>query len=1152
MVYSGHTCSGVYITSATETILTSTIIHGSGMVGLTLSDSDSTFISTTTVTNNIRHGILIESSRNTQMNNTTAMYTNLSSIYILKSMNTSVTRVTTNHSFKWIIVQKCVNTNVSHSEFVNYSFVGVHVIHSNNTSLSNLSTGYHSVNYGLLFEVSNHITITNVTLNLKGYYGLYFSQTRNTEILNSTITDCEVGIFLKDAVDTHIENTTTLYNKLDIFVIDNSQRTTITRTTVTSSDRTYGITLQGVLDSYINDMAFVNHKYPVNNSLTNLEVRVNNVINIVDCENTTLKINFSKQSRGITVFNSANVTFLDSSFNDVNFQAITSGADPATFPAATFPAVIVLYFSTVEVHQCHFARNSISSVKAIGSSLTLRGNISFVNNTAISGTAFLLVHKSRMCISKDTYVNFNSNLATNTGGVLYIDTYMVYFNSANAIIPATECFIDVDPDSRHEKRLSFTNNTAGKGGGIIYGGQIALGWKKGWNCFRSFMNVSNISQSGFSLVSSAPSRVCICDSNGTPDCLTVFDSIEHIIYPGQTINISAVVVGQQFGTVTGSVFAQFLHRSERPRLDSWQYTQNVTKNECHRLSFSLYSKPHESDIVLILTSNQRYISHIASKEEVNKTIQFWKSASNKRPDGDVTSTIQHLYEYPVYVNVSLHPCPPGFKLTTDPPYMCECNELLQGLGGVKCYIYDVTVERSGLVWVGGNDSVVVSEYCPYNYCKKEKVNVTLSDPDSQCDYNHAGTLCGQCQQGLSLALGSSKCLPCSNKYLALIIPFLLAGLALVLFIKVLDLTISQGTINALIFFANIVKANEYIFLPQDLSHINIFISWLNLDLGIETCFANGLTPYSKTWLQFVFPLYIWSIAGLIILLARYNSRVARVMGNNSVPLLATLFLLSYAKLLRNIITALSYTIVYTSHGSKVVWSADGSLDYLGPKHVPLFAVAVAVLLFLWFPYTLVLFLGQWLYKINWQPVARLMTKLKPFLDAHYNPFKSRHRYWFGALLLVRAIILLASALIPNNSVSVILLCVSVSTPLVAYFGQMVYCNLAVSMFNTAFYMNLTILGGATLFTTTNGGNQTVVASILIGLMFIQFLGVVLLKIVHLCKCKEQMNACVHKRNNSEDDWEPYEQAALLRDVESDSDSEGQESDGLQSIPTYGM
>ena len=38
---------------------------------------------------------------------------------------------------------------------------------------------------------------------------------------------------------------------------------------------------------------------------------------------------------------------------------------------------------------------------------------------------------------------------------------------------------------------------------------------------------------------------------------------------------------------------------------------------------------------------------------------------------------------------------------------------------------------------------------------------------------------------------------------------------------------------------------------------------------------------------------IWSIAGLIIILAKYSDRVARVMGNNSVPVLTNLFLLSY-------------------------------------------------------------------------------------------------------------------------------------------------------------------------------------------------------------------------------------------------------------------
>ena len=58
--------------------------------------------------------------------------------------------------------------------------------------------------------------------------------------------------------------------------------------------------------------------------------------------------------------------------------------------------------------------------------------------------------------------------------------------------------------------------------------------------------------------------------------------------------------------------------------------------------------------------------------------------------------------------------------------------------------------------------------------------------------------------------------------------------------------------------------------------------------------------------------------------------------------------------------ALSYTMLYSSQGHKAVWTADGNVDYLGPKYAPLFAVAVAALLILWLQYTMILFLGQWL------------------------------------------------------------------------------------------------------------------------------------------------------------------------------------------------
>ena len=94
------------------------------------------------------------------------------------------------------------------------------------------------------------------------------------------------------------------------------------------------------------------------------------------------------------------------------------------------------------------------------------------------------------------------------------------------------------------------------------------------------------------------------------------------------------------------------------------------------------------------------------------------------------------------------------------------------------------------------------------------------------------------------------------------------------------------------------------------------LSW-TFDLGIETCFFDGMDAYIKTWLQFAFPLYVWSLVFLIIISSEYSSSIAKVFGSNPVAVLATLFLLSYAKLLRTIIAALYPT--YLDYISR--WSA---------------------------------------------------------------------------------------------------------------------------------------------------------------------------------------------------------------------------------------
>ena len=74
--------------------------------------------------------------------------------------------------------------------------------------------------------------------------------------------------------------------------------------------------------------------------------------------------------------------------------------------------------------------------------------------------------------------------------------------------------------------------------------------------------------------------------------------------------------------------------------------------------------------------------------------------------------------------------------------------------------------------------------------------------------------------------------------------------------------------------------------------LQVFVAWLNLDCGIETCFFIGLGTYWKIWLQFVFPFYIWAIAGVIIVACCYSSRLTNLIGSRAVPLSHTFFYLT--------------------------------------------------------------------------------------------------------------------------------------------------------------------------------------------------------------------------------------------------------------------
>ena len=234
------------------------------------------------------------------------------------------------------------------------------------------------------------------------------------------------------------------------------------------------------------------------------------------------------------------------------------------------------------------------------------------------------------------------------------------------------------------------------------------------------------------------------------------------------------------------------------------------------------------------------------------------------------------------------------------------------------------------------------------------------------------------------------------------------------------------------------------------------------------------------------------ILGLVILISHYSQKFANVLGSNPVSVLATLILLSYAKILCTFITAVSFIdLRYQYHYNRRAWLYDANIEYLVGKHIPLFLVAVLVFLFLFLPYTLLLLFSQWLQAIShlrllsWVNSARL----KAFMDSYHAPYKAKHRYWPGLLLVIRFVLLLVFALNPQQDPNINLLAILSGAGVLklwAWVSGGVYKNWCLDALEASFVLNLIILCAATYYVKLLKGNQLAVGYTSVTMAFVTF------------------------------------------------------------------
>ena len=741
--------------------------------------------------------------------------------------------------------------------------------------------------------------------------------------------------------------------------------------------------------------------------------------------------------------------------------------------------------------------------------------VGFVNNHGLNSGGITAKLRTRLNFKDNATIIFQHNSGEKGGALSFHDESVMMFTAANNINPTLmefqhnearrggAIFVEdsgyIDTFSRRlittvfgqihtngSLRLQFSHNVAQIGGNSIYGGWVDWSVNDSDAAIVYNPNISNILsfESANKDITSDPIRVCLC-TDGVPNCSITEHKMEIF---GHALNLSMVAVGQRHTPVIEFVEAKLQDRPDASggRMINAKQKVQIVQRTCTTLQY-IFLQPNSKETMNVFPLSKDYSPNFDSKQ------------LNEHPDYSL------LFQQ-LSVNVIIKHCPLGFKLHNTNGN-CVCRQSLLSIG-LQCHLDTYRINRRGQQWVGVTNyhtvqgeypGIIAHPHCPFDYCRtdNDSLLIRLEDPDEQCAFNRTGVLCGECKTDLSRVIGSSKCRKCTNITTLLTFPlFLIIGLLLVIFLMLLNLTVSVGTINGLIFYANIIRAQHSTFFTPDISSsfLSKFIAWLNLDQGIESCFYNGFNTYISTWLQFLFPLYIWLIAAALIVSSHYSTRVSKLIGRNAVQVLATLFLISYAKLLRLIIDVISFTTIrYPDGYKKTVWLIDGNVEFFKGRHIPLVLVTVLFILFS-LPYTLSLLTIQFLYKISHYRVMFWVQRLKPFFDAYTGPYRANHRYWTGLLLVARIALLVTFSVNQHNNLSINLLAIiTVSVLLLGWLSSahLVYESTLNNILEVFFLCNIIVTSAAVSFNLYNRRNSPVAIYLSTSVTLVIFVAIIL-------------------------------------------------------------
>lgn len=626
--------------------------------------------------------------------------------------------------------------------------------------------------------------------------------------------------------------------------------------------------------------------------------------------------------------------------------------------------VKIINSDNLEFSNCNFLNNIGTALSLHSSSVVFSEHVIFRENVAIYGAAIQFCGASLFYIKRHTKIEFKNNSATQKGGAIYVKGACLDRDDNCFFQPVVSFPINIDNfQSETNMSIEFKNNTSGIGGDDVYGGNVDNCYT--YETFKS-LHMQNYYCSGkiFDALTSTNKNLSISSDPYT--LIFCNPSTEYGIesWPGNMFQVCLQPIGQRHSPTFGSIeviSTAILVSSIVPRL---------------------YSNDSSEIMNITIFSN---LTHVTA------TLSFKLQRYSLIENENLTT-----------LDVYIRDCPWGYSLNTTTG-QCEMIILFKSHSCAPTSDYKITCTNH---WIGcindscssNADGIVLR--C-FEYCQESIVST--SNISDQCVAGRVGLGCSQCISSYSAVLGTSRCKLCSNSHFWLIVIYLLSGAILITILSKFDITVTSGTLNGIIFYANVIHINETVFFPIEFSKTNVIrvaLSWINLDLGIEVCFYKGMTTYQKIWLQYGYIIYLWLLQLVIVFLCRKYVSFTRFCGKNVTKVLATIILLSYMKSLQVIANSVACTHLYSMNSRKRVWKLDPSIK-LGSVKLTLLIIAGTLLGLVLIGFAICLFSLQILKKASNRKVLTWVSKFQPFFEAFTGPCNYNYTFWPGFLFMVR-------------------------------------------------------------------------------------------------------------------------------------------------------